>query len=336
MPVVISGLGPSTVLFAAVSPLAELGSALHVLQDPGHHDRAGWSPGLSPGLREQTARWSWTVQKHRSTPFVTVAGPAEDFDQQLKRLHAMAPEELAAQLLRPFRRVSEAGIRFGEARAPEVAEQVRRLRQEPGDAVADFLDFLRRSWDEWFAAEWQRIQPVLAERARHFAQVVAASGAAAALAGLDPALTAGRGEVTLAEVCHHRHDVSRRGLAVLPSTFTWPHVWVVDVADQPLVLIHAISTGRSAPPLKQLLARLEAIAHPQRFRVAQTILSEALTAGEVAELVHADPTVVNRHLRTLARAGLAGTTRRGRFVRYRLDTAAVSALGGDALAMLYK
>jgi DNA-binding transcriptional ArsR family regulator len=123
---------------------------------------------------------------------------------------------------------------------------------------------------------------------------------------------------------------------VLPSTFTWPHVWVVDVPDQPLVLIHAIGAGRSTPPLGQVLARLEAMAHPQRFRVAQTILSEALTAGEVAELVHADPTLVNRHLRTLARAGLARTTRRGRFVRYRLDADAVSALGGDALAMLHK
>src|SRR4051794_26205351 len=101
MPVVISGLRPSTPLVAAVSPLAELGSALHVLQDRGHHERDDWSPNLSRALQAQTTRWSWTVQKHRSTPFVTVVAPIEEFDEQLKRLHAMPPEELAGQLLRP-------------------------------------------------------------------------------------------------------------------------------------------------------------------------------------------------------------------------------------------
>jgi DNA-binding transcriptional ArsR family regulator len=337
MPVVISGLTAAMPLFAAVSPLAEFGSALHVWQDPGHHDRADWAPPISAGLLSRTERWAWTVQKHRSSPFVTVPAPAETFHEQLVRLQAMPARELAAGLLRPLRRVSEAGMRFGPARSPAVAELIDRLHHDPDEPVADFLDFLKCSWDEWFADEWARIQPVLAARARHFAQLVAASGAPAALAALDPALTAGADRVTLAEVCHNRHDVSGRGLVVLPSTFTWPHVWVVDVPDQPLVLIHAAGTApAAAPSLPLVLARLEAMAHPQRFRVAQTILSEALTAGEVAELVHADPTLVNRHLRVLARAGLARTSRRGRFVRYRLDGDALAGLGGEVLSMLHK
>jgi DNA-binding transcriptional ArsR family regulator len=332
MPVVLSGLDPATPPVSAVSPLVEMGSALHVRQDPGHHGRAGWSPPMSAALAARTDRWSWTVQKHRSAPFVTVTGPDESFPDQLARLRAMPAPELAGQLLRPFRQVP----RNGPARPPELAGLLGRLADDPAEPVADFLTFLRQTWDEWFAQEWTRVRPALAAQTRDFTQLVAASGPAAAVASLDPALTADGADVTLAEVCHRRHDLAGRGLVVVPSAFTWPHVWVVDVPGEPLLLIHAADRGAGGPGPGEVLARLAAMAHPQRFRVAQTILAEALTAGEVAHLVRADPTVVNRHLRTLARTGLARTMRSGRYVRYRLNGEAVAGLGADTLATLHK
>ena len=207
MPVVISGIGPSTPVLVAVSPLAELGSALHVPQDPGHHDRTGWAAGvragMSPRQRALTDRWSWTVQKHRSTPFVTVHGPDEHFDVQRERLRESA----------------------------------------------------------------------LAARVRDFTQMAAVNGTRQAVAGLDAGLSVIRDGVSLAEVCHTRHDVSRRGLAVVPS---------------------------------------------------------------VAWIVGTDPTLANRHLRHLNRSGLTHTTRRGRYVQYRLHTGAVAALGTDTLTLLLK
>jgi hypothetical protein len=46
--------------------------------------------------------------------------------------------------------------------------------------------------------------------------------------------------------------------------------------------------------------------------------------------------MANRHLRALAAVGLARTTRRGRFVQYELDLAAVEALGADLAALLLR
>jgi hypothetical protein len=54
---------------AVPSVLVELGSALHVLRDPGHHDAAEWATTIrarmSPRLAESVRRWSWTTQAIR-------------------------------------------------------------------------------------------------------------------------------------------------------------------------------------------------------------------------------------------------------------------------------
>jgi hypothetical protein len=44
-------------------------------------------------------------------------------------------------------------------------------------AEKQFAGTHQQSWQKWFGAEWQRIGPVLAARARHFADVVFARGA---------------------------------------------------------------------------------------------------------------------------------------------------------------
>jgi DNA-binding MarR family transcriptional regulator len=46
---------------------------------------------------------------------------------------------------------------------------------------------------------------------------------------------------------------------------------------------------------------------PGRLEVARAIATEPRTAGEISALWHIDPTLVNRHLRALAAAGLART-----------------------------
>jgi DNA-binding transcriptional ArsR family regulator len=202
--------------------------------------------------------------------------------------------------------------------------------------VAGFLEFLELSWTQWFGAEWARIRPVLAARAREFTDVAGRQGAAAALAGTDAAATATPGGVVLAKVQSRRHDVSRRGVLVAPSTLIRPHLYVADVPGQPLLIIHPAERGGPVPSVSELLARLDVAAHPGRLEVARAIATEARTAGEIAALWGMDPTLVNRHLRALAAAGLAATTRRGRFVQYRLDVAVIEALGTDLVAMLLR
>lgn len=85
-----------------------------------------------------------------------------------------------------------------------------------------------------------------------------------------------------------------------------------------------------------MTAALDAAANSGRLEVARAIATEPRTAGEIAALWDMDATLVNRHLRTLAAAGLARTTRRGRYVSYVLDDAAVRGIGHELLALLLR
>ncbi|MFI7416363.1 DUF5937 family protein [Nonomuraea sp. NPDC049684] len=347
MPTVITGLDrcmQAGTLLPAVSAMTEFGSALHVLRDPRHHGLDDWAAkiltAMSPGLAAWTRSWWWTAQAIRATPFVTPAPPADSFDDRLAQLDAMPARELAGQLLRPIAPSGDrqVALRWSRARDPAVAARVEALVRRPREAVADFLSFLRRSRQEWFEAEWTRIRPALAGRARRFADLASRQGPGPALAALDPAveLAPAGVAVRIAKIQAARHDVSRRGLVVAPSTFIRPHLYVADVPGRPLLVLHPVDAGLPVPSAAVVRRRLEALAHQGRLEVARAIATEPRTAGEIAMLWNVDPTQVNRHLRALAAAGLATTARQGRFVRYRLAAGVLEELGKDVLSLLVR
>jgi DNA-binding transcriptional ArsR family regulator len=347
MPISVTGLRelPRGRPVLVVSPLVELGSALHVLADPSHHGADPWAATigarLGPGLRGRTTAWAWTSQAIRAAPFLGVPASDTDFETELDRLRSVPARRLAGQLLRPISRSGDLSQvrRWSRARDPAVVARVDALVERPADGVAEFVDFLAETWTVWFAAEWDRVEPALRSRARRFTHDVATTGGvAAALAGLDGSITptAGGAGISIAKVQSSRHDVTRRGLALALSAFVWPHLYVGNVSGQPLLLIcPARSVAGPVPvaPVAEVSARAAALAHPGRLEVARAIATEPRTAGEIAALWRMDPTLVNRHLRSLARAGLARPTRRGRYVQYGLDLDAVRGLG-DELAYL--
>jgi DNA-binding transcriptional ArsR family regulator len=347
MPIAIAGLGgiasarPEPVA-PVVSALVEFGAALHVLRDPGHHGAADWAAGvragLSPRLAGWTESWWWTAQAIRAVPFVTVTPPGDNLADRLGELRAISARRLAGQLLRPISPSGDFGVamRWSRSRDPATAGVVEALVTHPAEAVADFLEFLESSWQEWFSAEWDRIRPVLAARARRFADLVSTRGAVRALTTLDPSVTAAGAGISIAKIRSARHDVSRRGLLVAPSSFIRPHLYVADVPRHPLLIIYPAEEAPAVTSVAELLRRIDAMAHRGCLEVARAIATEPRTAGEISALWNADPTLVNRHLRTLAAAGLARATRRGRFVQYRLDSAVVEALGDDLLSLLLR
>jgi DNA-binding transcriptional ArsR family regulator len=254
-------------------------------------------------------------------------------------LRATSASRLARQLLRPISPSGDthAALHWAQPREPVVTAVVDALVTRPAEAAADFLQFLDASWREWFSAEWTMIRPALAARARAFADTVSRRGAVAALTTIDPSVTATTAaSVSIAKIQNARHDVSRRGLLVAASTYIQPHVYVANVPSQPLLLIHPAHPGPPVPSAAELLRRLGAVAHRGRLEVARAIATEPRTAGEISALWQMDPTLVNRHLRALAAAGLAQRTRRGRFVAYQLDADAVAAVGSDLLALLLR
>ena len=312
MRTVIAGLGeagPGRPV-PVVSALVEFGSALHVLRDPGHHGASGWAAGVSAEMSVRllawTRAWLWTAQAIRAAPFVAAARPACDLEGSLDRLRAMPAARLAGQLLRPVSRSGDtrAALHWSRSREPAVAAVVEALVLRPEEGAADFVEFLDRSWREWFSAEWATIGPVLAARARVFADTVSAHGSAAALVTIDPSVTVtAAGSVSIAKVQNARHDVSGRGLLVAPSSLIRPHLYVADVPRHPLLLIHPAEAGPSVPSAADVLRRLGTLAHQGRLEVARAIATEPRTAGEISALWHIDPTLVNRHLRALAAAG---------------------------------
>ncbi|MGH3479104.1 MAG: DUF5937 family protein [Nocardioidaceae bacterium] len=348
MPISVVGLqglsmrGPIPV----VSPLVEMGSALHVLADPSHHQADGWAAdlrsGLDPDLARRTSAWAWTSQAIRAAPFLTPSTAV--FGAELERLQELPPERLATQLLRPISRTGDLATarRWSRSRDPAVTERVETLIERPADGAAAFLDFLAETWTAWFEAEWRRAEPGIRSATRRFSRRVTTTGSVAkALATLDPAIAAGAtgGGVTIAKVQNARHDVTNRGLAVALSQFVWPHVYVANVAGQPLLLI-CPAEPRDRPgaldTVPEVMARLAALAHVGRLEVARAIATEPRTAGEIAALWRMDATLVNRHLRALAAAGLARPTRRGRFVQYGLDLDAVRGLGDEVMVLLLR
>jgi DNA-binding transcriptional ArsR family regulator len=347
VPISVTGLrelptGQPTTL---VAPLVELGAALHVLGDPSHHRAEPWAAAvrdrLRPELRRRTAAWAWTSQAIRAAPYVSVTTAAADFDASLDRLREVPARRLATQLLRPIARTGDLALarRWSRSRDPAVVARIDTLIERPDVGVADFIDFLGETWTHWFAAEWRRVEPIVRGRLRRFSRTVASSGSVArSLARLDDSIAPAPSDtgVTIAKVQNRRHDVSTRGLAVTLSEFGWPHLYVADVPGQPLLLICPASAPDDVGPtdsVAAVLTRTAALAHPGRLEVARAIATEPRTAGEIAALWRMDPTQVNRHLRSLAAAGLARPTRRGRFVQYGLDLDAIRG-HGDELARL--
>lgn len=308
MPTVIAGLGdagPSRPV-PVVSALVEFGSVLHVLRDPGHHDAARWAAGVSAAMSSRLAAWTqgwwWTAQAIRAMPFVTAIPPAESFQTSLGRLRGMPRPRLARQLLRPISPSGEirAALHWARSRDPVVTAVVDALVARPDQGAADFLRFLDHSWQEWFSAEWTAIRPILAARARVFADTVSAHGAAAALATIDTSVTVtAAGSVSIAKVQNARHDVSRRGLLVAPSTFIRPHLYVANAPRHPLLLIYPADAGPPVPSHNRLASgSLGDFCESLRDLVAHVLMWDEINLAVVTEAAAG---------RSLPRSGVDGT-----------------------------
>jgi len=343
----VSRLDPERIRHVA-SPLLELGSALHVLAEPGHHGRTEWAAQVPAVLRKDLAAWTWTVRAVRARFFATsTATGLPDFADELAALRSRPPEDLAAELVRPLRgrplssRTTDADAvrRWARSRGMSIATLVERLLTEPAEPVGEFLDLLDSCWHGWFGEVWAESRDQLAAQGRQDRDLGVRDGLGTMLRSLDASIESRDPDsMVVQKVQNKRIDVAQRSLLLVPSNFIAPHLFLGEVPGEPLTIIYpAGGRGQAAVPTAQTIRhRLEALAVPDRLQVCRAVASEPRTAGEIATIWNLNPTQVTRHLRALTRAGLVTAERQGRFVAYRLDEAAMRSIGTDLLDLVMR
>jgi DNA-binding transcriptional ArsR family regulator len=351
VPTVLAGLSrldPERIRHVA-SPLIELGCALHVLAEPAHHDRVEWAAAvrLPDVLRSELSQWTWTVRAVRARFFATSSATGmPSWQDELAALRARAPEELAADLVRPLRgrplssrtTDTDAVRHWARSRSRAVAALVDSLLSDPAEPVRRFLDVLDACWVEWFAAVWEESREALAARGRQDRDLAVRDGLLAMLRSLDGSVSVRDADSAVVQkVQSKRIDLSERSLLLVPSNYIAPHLFLGEIPGEPLTVIYpVVGAGAAVPTAQQMLGRLEALAAPDRLQVCRAVASEPRTAGEIAALWGLHPTQVTRHLRALTRVGLVTAERQGRFVAYRLDESTLNHLGTDLLNLIMR
>ncbi|MER5770160.1 DUF5937 family protein [Streptomyces sp. NPDC001985] len=365
----ISGLPPERVVFE-ISPLAELGVALHALAEPGHHPGLhGWatatSASLKPDLADRLCEADFLWRTTFSDVFMPFAGPrsgtpspspsptlAGDLDL-LDRLDddtfvSAALEFTCSErysrggpsaLRDPARR--DRALELAAFRGPRQLDFTRRLLDDP-TAVRAWVRRLFEDCDEaFFADTWRRVLPQLAADARHQTELLRHKGLAEALRSVSAALSVDedRTRITADKISDGRTTAvpggnpAAAGLTLIPSSYGWPHLMVLHAPGWRPVIHYPV--GSPAVPdsssVGLLTLRMEALAHPMRIRLCRSLARTPYTTTELADTCGITAPEVSRHISVLRKAGLISTRRRGRYVLHQLDVTTVARLGSDFL-----
>jgi DNA-binding transcriptional ArsR family regulator len=334
-----------------LSPLAELGAALHAALHTDHHRpvEVGWAEhrravvAFGPLFGAFRARFVF--------PLAVTPTAVTDIESELVGVSAL-PTELFVQQTAEAIGDSVRDVDYGRVFAhrdeqrklvhraghlsPERLGLARRLVDDPEALRAEFAELVRALHRDWFADCWRRLVPVLTTDAAVRRADLARRGPAA-VAGVSPlaADLAGPRRVVFDKFADRRADVATAPLVLLPSVHAAPHLIVKHDPGLPIVLQYPVHR-EPAVPLQDVHLRLAALHDDTRIRICRALIrSSRTTAGLAANLDLTQPQV-SRHLRALREAGLVLTERQGPLVFYRLDETAVNRLGIDLLQALYR
>jgi DNA-binding transcriptional ArsR family regulator len=330
----------------AVSPLHECVLSLHVLLGPKHHalhhDWVRRMRALDPALRREIETLGF-VYRHQ-IPDLFIPSPddtPESFEQELVRFRARSAGLLLAALGRPL--YDHGGTGANAFRNPGIRETILAratdreaaalLLDRPVEFAARLARMLERYWQESFAAEWARVEPLLARSIVEAGRLLAAVGIWPVLGRL-PAhcrIDPERRELQIDLPHEHAVEVSADNPLVLsPSVFVWPHLRVNCDPPWPLSLVYAapalVREAEPRIPPAELLRILRALADDTRLRVLRLIAERPRTTQELEPLVGLSRAGLSKSLQRLAEAGLVVPRRDGYYVVYSLAPERLDAL----------
>lgn len=190
------------------------------------------------------------------------------------------------------------------------------LLRDPRSARDLLATRIDDAWRALIAPFWVRIRALLARDIEARSRTLAQRGLRATLHALDPRIRWTSRGLAVANALRESVEVGDRGLVLMPSAFTWPHVAaVVDEPWLPTIIYPARGVAElwrtpGAPP--RALARL--LGHT-RARVLTGLEDPTSTTGLAGQL-ELSAAGASRHLLALRDAGLVAGTRHGHEIRY--------------------
>jgi DNA-binding transcriptional ArsR family regulator len=294
----------------AISPLMELQMSLTALREPESYAiHAPWIARARPRIADLDLTLLETVVPARGwVPDFAGPPPLEpspDPEAEIERVRRSDPELVRRELSWVWPQGPPAALR------PLVEDTERGL-----EALAQSM---RDYWERAMAPDWPAIRATLTADIRRRATHLAAGGIRAALAALHPDVSLAADERTIELASRVEADVplDGRGLLLIPSAFWWPgSSAVIDAHWQPCLIyapdgVAALWEPGGAEPEQAL----QALLGRGRARVLGGLDTPVGTL-ELARRLGLSPAGVSAHLRVLAGAGLAVTTREGRSVLY--------------------
>ncbi len=357
----VTGLTPQQFRFAP-SPLAELGSALHVITEPAHHPaHAGWVRVITDAVDAELAErlhasdFLWRTSRADvllpSEPAADLATELDTWDRFDDEAWARAAlitsscgtldprSDLGSPLTDPAAAtlVRERAAAGGPHRVQFVAQV---LADVPAARVR-IRELLEDCQSAFFEQIWRQVGGRLGADAQLHRDQLRTYGLAYAVQAVSPSVRLDAdGHRILVDKLQDRATSARTtGLTFLPSFFGHPHLLVVHaVGWRPVIQypVDVTSVAVHAASLDAVTERLHALDHPVRIRLARSLARGRHTTGELAGSWGLTAPEVSRHLALLRAAGLVAATREGRYVYYTLDLAATARLGGDVIDALLR
>jgi DNA-binding transcriptional ArsR family regulator len=194
------------------------------------------------------------------------------------------------------------------------------MRSDP-ERTRDLLgDQLEIAWQELIAPHWSRLTDLLSADIAYRSNRMATGGLALALADLHPSVRLVNGPeldtLTVRSETRSRVWLDRRGLVLVPSVFSWPHVGVIAGPPwQPSIVYPARGVGGLWTDAPTSAVRLAPVVGKTKASLLQA-LDRPLTTSALARSLNLAKGTVSEHLTALRDAGLLRATRRGRTVLY--------------------